>query len=76
MNDMRQIFKQSQQLQKQLEMAQKEMELKEVEGASGVGLVKVTMNLKGIVKSIKIESQSETFSSISVFIGNNFETFN
>jgi DNA-binding YbaB/EbfC family protein len=55
MKNMQQFFKQAQQLQEQLEKAQKEMEAKEVMGASGAGLVSVTMNLKGVVKSISID---------------------
>lgn len=55
MNNMQQLFKQAQKLQEKLNNAQKELENKEVTGTSGAGLVKVTITLKGLVKSISIE---------------------
>ncbi|MDR0632833.1 MAG: YbaB/EbfC family nucleoid-associated protein [Holosporales bacterium] len=48
-------LKQTQELLEKMEAFQKELEDKEVSGESGTGLVKVRINCKGFVKSIKID---------------------
>lgn len=55
MNNMQQFFKQAQKMQEKISEVQEEFEHKEVSGTSGAGLVNVSMNLKGVVKSIKVD---------------------
>jgi DNA-binding YbaB/EbfC family protein len=54
--NMGEMMKKVQKMQAQMEESQKKLETLEVEGASGGGLVKITANGKGTVKSIKIDS--------------------
>ena len=49
------IMKQAQQMQSQLQSAQAEMANMEVQGESGAGLVKVTMNCRHEVKRVVID---------------------
>ena len=49
------LYKQAQQMQKSINKAQEELKSLEVEGSSGGGVVKVVVNGKKDVKSIKIE---------------------
>ena len=49
------IMKQAQQMQEQMQKAQQELAQKEVQGESGAGLVKVVMNGRHDVKSVKID---------------------
>lgn len=50
-----QMMKQAQQLQSKMETMQAELEAIEVEGQSGGGLVKVTLNGKMTLKSVRID---------------------
>jgi DNA-binding YbaB/EbfC family protein len=50
-----QLMKQAQQMQKKLADAQAQIEQLEVEGASGGGMVKVTITGKGRLKAIAID---------------------
>ncbi|MCA3239842.1 MAG: YbaB/EbfC family nucleoid-associated protein [Rubrivivax sp.] len=49
------LMKQAQQMQENMKRAQDELALLEVEGASGAGLVKVTMTCKHDVKRVVID---------------------
>ena len=49
------LMKQAQQMQENMKRAQAELALLEVEGASGAGLVKVTMTCKHDVKRVVID---------------------
>ncbi len=53
LNDM---MKQAQQMQEQMQKAQQELAEKEVQGESGAGLVKVTMNGRHDVKAVNVDS--------------------
>ena len=53
-NQMQNIMKQAQKMQEEMQKAQAELEETIVEGVSGGGLVKVSMNAKKIVKNIEI----------------------
>ena len=54
-NQMQQLMKQAQKMQQDMQKAQTELEEAEVEGVSASGLVKVTMNGKKVLQSIKID---------------------
>lgn len=53
---MQQLMKQAQKMQEQMAKAQEELEEAEIVGESGSGLVKVTVNGKKVVGSVKIDS--------------------
>ncbi len=53
-NQMQNLMKQAQKMQEEMQKAQAEIEETIVEGISGSGLVKVTMNAKKIVSNISI----------------------
>ncbi len=53
--NMGEMMKKVQKMQTQMEEAQKKLESIEVEGASGGGLVKITANGKGAIKSVKLD---------------------
>ena len=55
MRRMNQMLQQAQKLQKQMDDMQKQLESIEVEGASGGGMVKVTVTGKGDLKRLKID---------------------
>jgi nucleoid-associated protein EbfC len=55
MRDLMGIMKQAQGLQQKMQDMQAELDTVEVQGASGGGLVKVTMTAKGQVKSVSID---------------------
>ncbi|MDP4725075.1 MAG: YbaB/EbfC family nucleoid-associated protein [Alphaproteobacteria bacterium] len=55
MRGMNQMLQQAQKLQKQMDDMQKQLDSVEVEGASGGGMVKVTVTGKGDLKRIKID---------------------
>lgn len=55
MKNINQLMKQAQEMQKKMTAAQEELENKEVQGQSGGGLVKVTMNGRGELKSLSID---------------------
>jgi len=54
-NQMQQLMKQAQKMQEQVASAQSELEEAELEGESGGGLIKVTVNGKKIVTKIRID---------------------
>ena len=53
--NMQNLMRQAQKMQEEMQKAQEALEEMEVEGASGGGLVKVTMNAKKVVTSITID---------------------
>ena len=53
-NQMQNLMKQAQKMQEEMQKAQAELEEMEIEGSSGSGLVKVTMNAKKVVQSLTI----------------------
>ena len=55
MKDLMGMMKQAQQLQERMQKLQAELEALEVEGQSGAGLVKVTLNGKGEMRRSKID---------------------
>jgi nucleoid-associated protein EbfC len=55
MKDMMGMMKKVQEMQAKLGQVQAEMEQSEVSGQSGGGLVRVTMTVKGIAKSLSID---------------------
>jgi hypothetical protein len=55
MRDMMGLMKQAQQMQQKMADIQAELDVIEVEGASGGGMVKVTMTAKGALKAVKID---------------------
>lgn len=57
LNDM---MKQAQQMQEKMQQAQEELARKEVQGESGAGLVKITMNGRHDVKTVNIEASLMT----------------
>ncbi len=55
MKNIGQLMKQAQQMQKKMQEAQEKLEDMTVEGASGGGMVAVTMSCKGEVKKLAID---------------------
>src|SRR3954454_8443550 len=55
MRDLMGIMKQAQAMQQKMQEMQAELDTLEVQGASGGGLVKVTMTAKGQVKSVSLD---------------------
>lgn len=55
MKNLNQMMKQAQQLQQRMAEMQEKLNQSEMTGSSGAGLVQVTMNGKGEVKSLKID---------------------
>ena len=53
------MMKQAQDLQKKMAEAQKEVESLEAEGTSGGGLIKIIIDGKNNVKSVKIENKGK-----------------
>lgn len=53
--NLQKMMKQAQEMQNKITQMQEELESKEYEGASGGGMVKLTMNGKGIMKSLSID---------------------
>jgi DNA-binding YbaB/EbfC family protein len=53
-NQMQNLMKQAQKMQEEMQKAQAALEEMEIEGSSGGGLVKVTMNAKKVVQSLTI----------------------
>jgi DNA-binding YbaB/EbfC family protein len=56
MKNLGQMMKQAQQMQQKVAEMQEQLAQAEVTGSSGGGMVQVTMNGKGEMKSVKIES--------------------
>jgi len=55
MKDLMKMMKQAQELQGRMQRMQEELAALEVSGQSGAGLVKVTLNGKGEMRSVKID---------------------
>ncbi len=55
MKDIMGLMKQAQAMQTRMQEVQAEMERTEVEGQSGAGMVRVTLTVKGAMKSIAID---------------------
>jgi DNA-binding YbaB/EbfC family protein len=55
MRDMMGLMKQAQDMQKKMAEMQAQLETLEFEGSAGGGLVKVVMNAKNVLKSVKID---------------------
>jgi len=55
MKNLGQMMKQAQQMQQRMQEMQKELESTEVEGASAGGMVKVTLNGKGVMKRLSVD---------------------
>ena len=55
MKNLNQMLKQAQEMQQKMEELQRELEAMEVTGNAGGGLVRVTLNGKGVLKEIKID---------------------
>lgn len=57
MKNLGQLMKQAQEMQAKMQEMQERLAAVELTGASGAGMVRVTMNGKGEVRSIKIDPQ-------------------
>ena len=55
MNNMSQIMKQAKEMQDKMAEIQRKIESQEIEGSSGGGVIKVVINGKNEVKSVKID---------------------
>ena len=55
MKDLMGMMKQAQQLQARMQQMQEELAAMEIEGQSGAGLVKVTLNGKGEMRRVRID---------------------
>ena len=55
MKDLMGMMKQAQELQAKMQQVQDELAAMEIEGQSGAGLVKVTVNGKGELRAVKID---------------------
>ncbi len=55
MKNLGQMMKQAQEMQARMQALQERLELEEVSGASGGGMVSVTLNGKGVLRRIKID---------------------
>lgn len=55
MKNLAQMMKQAQHLQERMQAMQVELEAAEIEGASGGGMVRVTLNGKGEARRVKID---------------------
>ena len=55
MKNMGDLMKQAQMLQQRFQEAQEKVNLLEAEGQSGGGMVRVTLNGKGLAKSVRID---------------------
>lgn len=55
MKNLAQMMKQAQHLQERMQTMQAELESTEIEGASGGGMIRVTLNGKGEAKRVKID---------------------
>ncbi len=56
MKDLMKMMKQAQEIQGRMQQMQEELAALEVSGQSGAGLVKVTLNGKGEMRSVKIDA--------------------
>jgi len=55
MSNLSQMLKQAQEMQAKMEEIQKSLEAMEVEGQAGGGLVKITLNGKGVLRAVDID---------------------
>jgi DNA-binding YbaB/EbfC family protein len=55
MKNLSQMMKQAQEMQTRMQEMQDRLELAEVTGASGAGMVTVTLNGKGMLRALKID---------------------
>ena len=55
MKNLGQMMKQAQQMQQRMQDMQQDLENEEVEGTAGGGMVKVTLNGKGVMKRMQID---------------------
>lgn len=55
MTNLSKMMKTAQEMQAKMAAAQKEFETLEVEGQAGGGMVTITMNLKGLLRGVKID---------------------
>jgi len=55
MKDLMKMMKQAQEIQGRMQQMQEELAALEVSGQSGAGLVKITLNGKGEMRSVKID---------------------
>src|ERR671930_1065944 len=55
MKDLMSMMKQAQQLQERMQKMQEELAAMEIEGQSGAGLVRITLNGKGDMRHLKID---------------------
>jgi DNA-binding YbaB/EbfC family protein len=56
MKDLMKMMKQAQEIQGRMQQMQEELAALEVSGQSGAGLVRITLNGKGEMRSVKIDS--------------------
>ncbi len=61
MKNLGQMLKQAQQMQSRMEDMQKILEAMEVEGQAGAGAVRVVLNGKGVLKSVRIDPELFAF---------------
>ena len=66
MNNFNNMIKQAQDLQKKMAEAQEKVETLEAEGISGGGIVKITINGKNNVTSVKIDETAIDLSLIHI----------
>jgi DNA-binding YbaB/EbfC family protein len=55
MKDLMKMMKQAQEIQGRMQQMQDELAALEISGQSGAGLVKITLNVKGEMRSVKID---------------------
>lgn len=55
MKNLGQMMKQVQDMQEKMQSMQDQLQEVEVEGSSGAGMVRVTLNAKGVMRGIKID---------------------
>ncbi len=55
MSNLNQMLKQAQEMQAKMEQMQASLEDLEIEGQAGGGLVKITLNGKGVLKGVEID---------------------
>ena len=65
-NQMQNLMRQAQKMQEEMQKKQAELEELEIEGTSGGGLVKVTMNAKKVVSGISIDPNAVDMDDITM----------
>lgn len=66
MGDMGKMMKQAQEMQSKMAEMQQKVELLSVDGVSGGGMVKVTLNGKGLIKGMKIDPSLLTQDEVGI----------